>query len=45
MSTTPRTSAPSTDCPVDPAVRVTRSLLGYGVIAGRSTWSSRWRRR
>jgi hypothetical membrane protein len=28
------TTAPTHDCPVDPAVRVTRSLLGYGVIAG-----------
>ncbi|WP_315097925.1 DUF998 domain-containing protein [uncultured Cellulomonas sp.] len=31
------TSAPRTgsaECPTDPAVRVTRSLLGYGVLAG-----------
>jgi hypothetical membrane protein len=30
---TDATAAPH-DCPVEPAVRVTRSLLGYGVIAG-----------
>jgi len=36
-STAPESSTAGTasnDCPVDPAVRVTRSLLGYGVIAG-----------